>query len=146
MINHLHCGSKLFCHYCLQAFSTEEILKSHIKDFLKINGKQRIIMPKKGEYVTFKNYEGKIKLPFIINVDFEIILVPGNNRKQNPEQFYISKYQKDIACSYGYKLVCVDDKFTKPFKTYLGKNAVYNFINSMTEESRYCSKVVGKTF
>ena len=39
---------KHFCRYCLQAFSTEEILKHHIKDCFKINGKQRIIMPKKG--------------------------------------------------------------------------------------------------
>ena len=28
-------------------------------------------------------------------------------------------------------LVMVDDKFSKPFKTYLGEDAVYSFINSM---------------
>ena len=43
----LHCGKKRFCCYCLQAFSTEEILKNHIKDCFKINGKQRITMPKR---------------------------------------------------------------------------------------------------
>ena len=59
---------------------------------------------------------------------------------------YINKYQNYIACSYGYKLVCVDDKFSKPFKTYLGKNAVYNFINSMIEESKYCSDMIKKHF
>ena len=56
----LNCGRKKFCCYCLQVFSSEEILKSHIKDCLKINGKQRIIMSKKGEYVKSKNYEKKI--------------------------------------------------------------------------------------
>ena len=40
----LHRGRKHFCRYCLHAFSTEEILKSHIKDCFKINGKQRIII------------------------------------------------------------------------------------------------------
>ena len=54
----------MFFQYCLQAFSSEEILKSHIKDCLKVNGKQRIIM--KGEFVKFKHYERKIKLPFMI--------------------------------------------------------------------------------
>ena len=44
----LHCGKKHCC-YCLQAVSTEEILKHHIEDCFKINGKQKIIMPKKGE-------------------------------------------------------------------------------------------------
>ena len=51
----LNCGRKKFCCYCLQVFSSEEILKIHIKDCLKINGKQRIIMSKKGEYVKSKN-------------------------------------------------------------------------------------------
>ena len=60
----LHRGRKHFCRYCLQAFSTEKILKHHIKD-----GKQRIIMPEKGKYVNFQNYEGKIKSRFIIYID-----------------------------------------------------------------------------
>ena len=47
----LHRGRKQFCSYCLQAFSTEEIIKHYIKDYFEINDKQRIIMPKKGEYV-----------------------------------------------------------------------------------------------
>ena len=53
------------------------------------------------------------------------------------------KYQKLITCSYGYELLRVDDKFSKPFKTYLGKDAVQNFINNMTE-SKYCSEVMKK--
>ena len=47
----LHHGRKHFCRYCFQAFITEEILKRDIKDSFKINGKQTIKMPKKGEYV-----------------------------------------------------------------------------------------------
>ena len=60
----LHRGGKHFCHYCLQAFETEEILKCHINDCFKSNGKHMIKMPKKGKYVTFKNYKRKIKSPF----------------------------------------------------------------------------------
>ena len=50
----LHRGRKHFCRYCLQAFRTEDILKRHITDCFKINDRQRIIMPKKGEYVNSK--------------------------------------------------------------------------------------------
>ena len=82
----------------------------------------------------------------MIYVDFESILVPEDNGKQNPNEFYMSQYQKHITCSYSYKLVCVDDKFSKPFKSNLGKDAVYNFINSMIEESKYCSEVIEKNF
>ena len=63
----------------------------------------------------------RIKSPFIIYTDFESILVPEYNGKLNPEKSYTRKYQKQIACSYGYNLVCVDYKFTKPFETYQTK-------------------------
>ena len=89
----LHHGRKHFCCYCLQAFSTEEILKHHIKDCFKVNGKQRIIMPKKDKHVKFKNRERKIKSPLIIYADFESILVPENNGKHNPGESYTNKYQ-----------------------------------------------------
>ena len=56
-----------------------------------------------------------------------------------------SLIQTNIVFSYDYKLVCVDDKFTKLFKTYLGEGAIYNFINSMIEENKYCSDVIKKS-
>ena len=59
-------------------------------------------MPKKCEYVKFKNYEIKIKSSFIICADFESNLVPEDNR--NPNESYTNKCQNHIAYSYGYKL------------------------------------------
>ena len=55
-------------------------------------------------------------------------------------QSYTNKYQKHIACSDGYELVHVEDKFSKAFKTCLGEDAVYNF-NNVIEENKYCSDV-----
>ena len=43
----LHRGRKHFCCYCSQAFSTKEIIKCHVKDCVKVNGKQRVRIPKK---------------------------------------------------------------------------------------------------
>ena len=45
----LYHGRKYFCRYILQALSSEEMLKHHVKDCFKTNGKQRIKMPKKDE-------------------------------------------------------------------------------------------------
>ena len=78
----IHRGRKHFCRYCFHAFITEEILKPHIKYWFKINDKQTIKMPKKGEYAKLKNCERKIKSPFIIYADFESIVVPEDNGKQ----------------------------------------------------------------
>ena len=106
--NSLHRGRKQFCRYCLHAFIAEEILKCHIKDCFKINGKETNKMPKKGEYVKFRTFKRKIKSPFMIYADFKSILSPEDNGKQNPNDSYTNKYQKHVACSYGYKLVCVN--------------------------------------
>ena len=57
---------KHFCTYCLQAFRAEEKLKYHIKDWFNIDVKQKIKIPKEDESIRFKNYQGKIKSPFMI--------------------------------------------------------------------------------
>ena len=68
--------------------------------------------------------KNKIKSSFMIYGNLESILVAEDNGKQNPNESYSPKYQKHVACGHGYKLVCVDDKLSKPFKTYLGEDAV----------------------
>ena len=61
--------------------------------------------------------------------------MPEDNGKQKPDESCMNEYKKHVACSYGYKLVCVDDKFNKPFKSYFGQDAVYDSIDSMITES-----------
>ena len=34
------------------------------------------------------------------------------------------------------QVACINDKFSKPFKSYLGEDVVYNFIKSMAEENK----------
>ena len=58
------------------------------KDYFEITDKQTIKMPKKGEYIKFKNFGRKIKSPFMIYADFECILVPEDNGKENPNESY----------------------------------------------------------
>ena len=77
----LHRGRKHICHYCLQTFSAAEILISHVIGLFNIDGKQVIKMPKQVEYVRFKNYERKIKSPFMFYTDFESILVSEDKGK-----------------------------------------------------------------
>ena len=45
-------------------------------------------MSKNGKYVKFKNKERKTKSPFMIYADFESILVPEYNGKQNKKVLY----------------------------------------------------------
>ena len=66
----------------------------------------RMKMPKKVKLLNLKIMR-IIKSPFMIYADFEsVLLVPENNKKQNPDVSYTNKYQNHVHCSYGYKLVC----------------------------------------
>ena len=100
----LHRGKKHFCPYCVHAFITKEVVKRHIKDCFKINGKQTVKINEKIEHVKFKNFERKLKSLFIIYTDFESILVLEDNKKQTKNESHTNKYQEHVACSYGYKL------------------------------------------
>ena len=42
----------------------------------------------------------------------------------------LQKYKDHIPCSFGYKLVCVDDRFSKPIILYRGENAASEFSSS----------------
>ena len=66
-------------------------------------GKQMNKVPKKGEYVRFKNYENRIKPPFMIYADFESILVPKDNGKQNSAKAKEAK----VLCEQISKLCCL---------------------------------------
>ena len=93
-------------------------------------------MPKKDEYVKFKNFERKINPLFMIYANLESILVPEDNEKQNWNESYTNKYQKHIAFCYGYKLEWTDCKFNEPSESCLGEDAVYYLISSMIEENK----------
>ena len=60
--------------------------------------------------------------------------------------FYSKKYQDHVPCSFAYKLVCVDNEFTKPIVAFTGGNAAYKFIEAILKEFEYCKKVTKKHF
>ena len=79
--------SKITIHSCIIIFYNVEKKNIFATIVYKLSVKkkrQKIIMCKEGEYFKFKNYESKIKIPFIIYADFESALVPEDNEKRNP--------------------------------------------------------------
>ena len=65
---------------------------------------------------------------------------------QSYEGSYSKKYQDHIPCSFAYKLVCVDDKFSKSIAVFRGKNAAYEFIKTILKKYQYCKKIMKKHF
>ena len=56
------------------------------------------------------------------------------------------KYQDHVPYGFAYKVVCVDDRFTKPIVVYKGEHAPYEFIKAIFKEYKYCKKVMNKHF
>ena len=105
---------------------------------MSINGKQSVKLVKGA--IEFENYFKQIPVPFKIYADFECNL----KGVECDEVSYTKKYQDHIRCSFAYKVVCVDDRFTKPIVVYRGKNAAYEFIKPILKEYKYQKKVMNK--
>ena len=84
---------------------------------MSINDKQSVKLEE--GIIEFENYFKQIPVPFKIYADFECNL----KSVESYEGFYPKKYQYHIPCSFAYKLVCVDDRFSKPIALYRGENA-----------------------
>ena len=99
---------KYFCKSFLQCFSSKNVSAEHKEVWLSSNDAQSVRL-KKGT-IEFKNHFKEIPVPFKICADFECNLESA----ESYEGSYSKMYQDHIPFSFSYKLVCVEDKFTKP--------------------------------
>ena len=128
-------NKKWFCKSCLQCFSKENVLIKYKKDCLSINGKQSVQLEE--GIIEFQNYCKQIPVPFKIYAHFECNLESVGRY----EGSCTKKYHDHVPCSFAYKVVCIDDKFSKPIVVYRGKNDVYEFMKAILKEYKYCKKL-----
>ena len=143
-----HEHRKHFCMYCLQCFSSEEVLKNHKDNCIQLNGEQAIKMPdKSNNTLKFNNFHKQQPVPFVIYADFEAITEKISGCRPNNNKSFTEAYQKHTDCGFGYKVVCCyDDKHTQPLKIYRGEKAVYTFLEYMLDEVKYCKQILKKEF
>ena len=133
-------NKKRFCRSCLQCFNSENVLIKHKEHCLSINGKQSVYLEK--GIIEFENYFKQLPVPFKIYADFECNL----RDVEIYEGSYTKKYYEHVPCSYAYKVVYIDDRFSKSIVVFRGKNAAYEFIKAILEEHKYCKKIMKKHF
>ena len=98
---------KWFFKSCLQCFSNENVLRKHKEICLSINGKQSAKLEE--GIIKLENYFKQIPVRFKIYADFKCNL---KSVKCN-EGSYTQKYQDLIPCSFAFKIVCIDNRFSK---------------------------------
>ena len=131
---------KWFCKSCLQCFNSEKVLIKHNEDCLSINEEKSVKLEER--IIKFENYFKQLPVPFKIYADFECNL----KNVEIYEGSYTKKYHDHVPCSFAYKIVCIDNKFSKPIVVYRGENAAYEFIEAILKEYKYCKKNNEKTF
>ena len=110
-----------FCYYCLNYYHTIEKLNKHKLSCKEINS-QLIEFPlpnTRESKLEYSCYEKQLPFPFVIYADFECITeeVSNDNSATKSKE---EKYQKHIPYSYGYKVVCHENKeLSRDLYTYL---------------------------
>ena len=84
----------------------------------------------------------QLPAPFKIYADFECNL----RNVEIYEGSYTIKYHDHVPCTYAYKVVCIDDRFSKSIVVFRSKNAVYEFIKAILKEYKYCKKTMKEHF
>ena len=131
-------NNKKYFKYCLVVV---KVLTVHKETCLKINGKQTVKWfdweMKRNGSIKVKDHFKQLPVPFTICADFETVLKGVRGSDWNNTS-YTEKYQKRIPYSFAYKVVCIEDKFSKPVVFYKGKKIINKSVEKILEEHDYC--------
>eukprot|EP01050_Picozoa_sp_SAG11_P017090 SAG11_NODE_2418_length_3381_cov_136.529555_3_plen_451_part_01 len=83
-----------YCDHCLQGFTNQEALGTHLTMGCASITTCKPCMPRKDEaFVQFKNAHKKIKAPYVIYADFECLTEPIQKCNKNPNESSTQAYQ-----------------------------------------------------
>ena len=111
----------VFCRRCLNHLPNEEKLNIH-KEYCSQKDSVKIVMPKEGKNILFRNQNRMMKLPIVVYADFEAFLENIDSCEPNSRSSFTEKYQMHKPCGFCFKIVFSEDIekivpkcFTKPF-------------------------------
>ena len=133
-----HKGKRFVCKYCCNSFQSEATLKVHI-EYCSKQKAVKMVMPRRGEKLFFKNFHRKMRVPFVVYADFECFTRPISTCAPSNEHSYTQQYQKHKPCSYSYYIKCFDDQLFPPVLKRLtiedeNTNVAMSFVKSLEED------------
>lgn len=104
---------EFYCMRCLNSFGRQDLLDNH-KEFCGQYEGVKVIMPKEGSTVSFKNFHKKIDIPFVIYADFESLMKAFHSAQPDPNKAYTEKKMQHNPLSFCYYVKCsFDDSYSK---------------------------------
>ena len=110
------------------------------EDCLNINGIQSVDIEE--GIIKFENYSNQLPVPFKIYADFECNL----KDTEIYEGSCTKKYHDHVPYSDAFKVVYIDNRFSKPIVVNRRENAAYEFIKAIFKEYKYCKNIMKKSF
>lgn len=124
-------GKTKHCERCLQGFTKKHQLENHLvscKNF-KI---QRTRMPEE-THIEFKNIRKQLQFPVVIIADFESVLKPYPQRRNDNRKTKI--INEHVSCGYSYKVVSdLLPHITRSAKVVRQEDCVKKFLSDIYEE------------
>jgi len=137
------CNKKsYFCHYCLQGFTRDDLLQNHIEHCSKFDP-QHVELPKENDCILeFSDFSKQLEVPFVIYADFEKFAQRMDTYLPDPAKSSTTANTKFEPCGFGYQVVCINDKYTKPPVIYRGSNVSRKFLENIIEEEKMIRQVL----
>ena len=136
------------CRKCLNPFNTEVSLNNH-KEYCSSNEAVKVVMPGEGSILKFENIFKQMRVPFVVEADFESLIKNLDTSQSNPEQSYTKKYQKHTPSGFCYYIKSLNDKvyFQDPViytKQTEDKDIAQTFVNKLEQNIKEIYKIRGK--
>ena len=82
------------------------------------------------KHLKFINFHKKLKAPFHIYADFESIIEPLQTVENDREnKSFTDEHQQHIPSGFAYKVVSIDDRYTKKTVFDRGEDCIENSLN-----------------
>ena len=121
-----------FCRRCLLRMPSVETAVKHREHCMSITDcYTKLIPPKPGSKVSFKNFKKLQTNPYVVYADFESLIVPyeGPHPKVLPKTVLVNNHQ---ICSYAFIIVRSDGEHSVP-ELYRGPDAAQHFLKRMMQ-------------
>lgn len=133
-----HHGKLYLCDTCLVFFKSCEDLNRHVC------GGVATILPKKGSYIKFKNFERKQDIPFIIYADFETMLKQCVDIQQSAKATNTSIEQQHVPVAFSYYIVSTTNNSYNKLVSYRGSDCVNKFVQYISEDAKKIYEVLNR--
>ena len=105
--------ARVFCLRCLKSFQSKASLEKHL-EYCSNNEEVNMKMPvdKDGNprHISFKNFNGKMRVPFVVYADFECLTESIDTCSPDEGKSYTKQYQKHKPSGFCYLIKCYDDE------------------------------------